>query len=118
MSDEGERMTIDTVFRDDDTLSSNHDVAELKERMIALSERICALAEAANIVAEAAAPFKLPSLATLDGAAAPQAAFTATDGVQAFDQASRRLEAARIAAVNEFTTLRAKLGGDGSSLRH
>jgi len=107
-------MTIDTVFRDDGVSSASHDVAELKERMIALSERICALAEAANIVAEAAAPFKLPSLATVDGAAA----FTSKDGLNAFDQAARRLEAARIAAVNEFTTLRTRLGVDPLHLQH
>jgi len=107
-------MTIDTVFSDDGVSSSSQDVAELKERMIALSERICALAEAANIVAEASAPFKLPSLATVDGAAN----FTSADGVNAFDQASRRLEAARIAAINEFTTLRMKLGLDTLRLQH
>ena len=109
-------MTVDTAFSDR-TQSSSHCTAELRERMIALSERICALAEAANIVAEAAAPFKLPSLATMDGAPALPA-FTSADGVNAFEQASRRLEAARLDAVDEFTRLRAKLNGDVIPIQH
>jgi hypothetical protein len=110
-------MTVDTAFSNDQTHASSRDAVELKERMIALSERICALAEAANIVAEAAAPFKLPSLATTHGARTLPP-FTSADGVNAFDQASRRLEAARLDAVDEFTSLRAKLNGEGVRLQH
>jgi len=102
-------MTIGFVFSKDCASTSNVLVDELKERMIALTERICALAEAANIVAEAAAPFKMLSLAAFDGEPAPQTAVSGADGINAFDQAARRLEAARIDAVNEFTTLRARL---------
>lgn len=101
-------MTMEFVFGKDCTLAPNTLVEELKERMIALTERICALAEAANILAEAAAPFKILSIdqPTAQGAA------DGADGINAFDQAARRLEAARIDAVNEFTTLRARLSSD------
>ena len=105
-------MTIGFAFSKDCTSASNTLVDELKERMVALAERICALAEAANIVAEAAAPFKMLAVAAVDGEPAPPTAFTSADGINAFDQAARRLEAARIDAVNEFTTLRARLSSD------
>ena len=80
------------------------ETAELRERIVALSERIVALAEAANIVAEAAAPFR-----ALEGNVA---VFAGHDGFKALDRAAARLEAARLAAVDEFVEARRKLGGE------
>lgn len=79
------------------------DEAELRERVAALSERIVALAEAANIIAEAAAPFR-----ALEGNVA---VFAGPDGFKALDRAAARLEAARLAAVDEYVEVSRKLDG-------
>ena len=80
------------------------DAAELRERVAALSERIVALAEAANIIAEAAAPFR-----ALDGAVS---SFSGPDGFKALDRAAAKLEAARLAAVDEYVEVSRRLDGD------
>jgi hypothetical protein len=100
-------MSIDFVLGSEFTTASNTLIDELRERIIAVTERICALAEAANILAEAAAPFQL-----LSGGAGDDEPGVGPHGVNAFEQAARRLEAIRIEAVNEFTTLRARLSSE------
>jgi hypothetical protein len=92
-------MRVQAVLQ---TAESNTNETELRERIAALSERIVALAEAANIVAEAAAPFQ-----PLKGQRTPVFA----DGFKALDRAASRLEAARLAAVDEFVEAQRLLGG-------
>ena len=99
-------MKVQAVLSASQTSDRLDDVTELRERVAALSERIVALAEAANIVAEAAAPFR-----ALDGAA-NVAVFAGPDGFKALDRAAARLEAARLAAVDEFVEARRRLDGE------
>lgn len=95
-------MKVQAVFSAHQLKSE--DEAELRERVAALSERIVALAEAANIVAEAAAPLR-----ALEGNVA---VFAGHDGFKALDRAAARLEAARLAAVDEFVEVRRRLDGE------
>jgi hypothetical protein len=74
-----------------DALPSAHASEDDRERLAALAERIVALAEAANIIAEAAAPLRALQF---DSGTAPE--------FRALDRAAARLEAARLAAVEEF----------------
>lgn len=94
-------MKVQAVFTAD--RAPEADGLELRERIAALSERIVALAEAANIISEAAAPFR-----ALTNAEAPPF----SDGFKALDRAAARLEAARLAAVDEFTEVQRRLEGE------
>ena len=100
-------MSADAMLNGGKAPMARTEPGELKERMAALSERIVALAEAANIVAEAAAPIKARAIAVGDGSAA-----SLPDGFTALERAAARLEAARLAAVDEFVALKEALDGE------
>lgn len=105
-------MKVDYMLSVQEVTSSDEDVSELRERMAALSERIVALAEAANIIAEAAAPFRNFNTATANDTSIPSRAAPEPESFKALDRAAARLEAARLAAVDEFTTVQMQLGDD------